>query len=419
MFNLFKRHKYREPKPQPAVEVSDKHVSLRFVLLIVFVVVAVVSLTYGFTSLFSTDPGWRTVEVEGGEVSCGQDFVFNYNVGVSGVDATQEYRSLTSLYTQACRKAYRLFSNEVTDTPGNLFAVNSHINEAVEVDPALYQAFQTVQHYGSRLLYMAPVYAEQERMFSYTNELDAMRYDPAQNPEIMAYIGQMVVFTNDPAHVDLELLENNQVKLTVSAEYLAFAEENGITEFLDFGWTENAFIIDYLAQSMIDGGYTRGCISSYDGFSRNLDVSGESYSFNIFDRLGNDLHMPAKLDYTGVMSIVYLRNYPMSGQSMDRWHYMSFSNGTIATVFLDPADGVSKSATDNLVSYSKDATCSQILMESAAVYLADTLDEGAIAAMQENGIYSIWFEGETLRFNQTDIHLRLDESLNYTAQLVK
>jgi hypothetical protein len=88
-------------------------------------------------------------------------------------------------------------------------------------------------------------------------------------------------------------------------------------------------------------------------------------------------------------------------------------------VEADPADGVSKSATDNLVSYSKDATCSQILMESAAVYLADTLDEGAIAAMQANGIYSIWFEGETLRFNQTDIHLRLDESLNYTAQLVK
>ncbi len=419
MFNLFKRRKYREPKPQPAVEVSEKHVSLRFVLLIIFVVVAVVSLTYGFTSLFGTDPGWRAVEVEGGEISCSQDFVFNYNVGVSGVDATQEYRSLTSLYTQACRNAYRLFHNEVTDAPGNLFTVNSHINEAVEVDPVLYQAFETVQRYGSRLLYMAPVYAEQERMFSYTNELDAMRYDPAQNPEIMDYIRQLVVFTNDPAHVSLELLGNQQVKLTVSAEYLAFAEENGIDAFLDFGWTENAFIIDYLAQTMMDGGYTRGCISSYDGFSRNLDASGESFSFNIFDRLGNELQLPAKLDYSGAMSIVYLRNYPMSGQSMDRWHYMSFSNGSIATVFLDPADGVSKSATDNLVSYSSQASCSEILMESAAVYLADTLDEAAIAAMQEQGIYSIWFEGNVLRFNQTDIHLRLDESLDYTAQLVK
>lgn len=419
MFNLLKRRKYREPKPQPAVEVSEKHVSLRFVLLIIFVVVAVVSLTYGFTSLFSTDPGWRAVEVESGEISCGQDFVFNYNVGVSGVNATQEYRSLTSLYTQACRNAYRLFYNEVTDAPGNLFAVNSHINEAVEVDPVLYQAFETVQRYGSRLLYMAPVYVEQERMFSYTNELDAMRYDPAQNPEIMDYICQLVVFTNDPAHVSLELLGNHQVKLTVSAEYLAFAEENGIDAFLDFGWTKNAFIIDYLAQTMMDGGYTRGCISSYDGFSRNLDASGESFSFNIFDRLGNELQMPAKLDYSGEMSIVYLRNYPMSGQSMDRWHYMSFSNGSIATVFLDPADGVSKSATDNLVSYSSKASCSEILMESAAVYLADTLDETAIAAMQEQGIYSIWFEGKVLRFNQTDIHLRLDESLDYTAQLVK
>lgn len=419
MFNLFKRRKYREPKPQPAVEVSEKHISLRVVLLIVFVVVAVVSLTYGFTSLFSTDPGWRAVEVNSGEVSCGQDFVFNYNLGVSGVNATQEYRGLVDVYTQACRKAYKLFNNEVTDAAGNIYTVNSHVNEPVEVDPALYQAFETVEEYGSRLLYLAPVYAEQMRMFSYTNELDAMRYDPAQNPQIMEYISQIVAFTADAEHVSLELLGNNQVKLKVSAAYLAFAEENGITEFLDFGWTANAFIIDYLAETLLDAGYTRGCISSYDGFSRNLDTSGESYSFNIFDRFGNELYMPAKLDYSGAMSIVYLRNYPMSGQSMDRWHYMSFSNGTIATMFLDPVDGVSKSATDNLVSYASSATCSQILLQSAEVFLADTLDEAALATMQQQGIYSIWFENDVLHFNQQDIHLRLDESLAYTAQLVE
>ena len=421
MFNLFKRRKYREPAPQPLVEVDEKHVSLRLVALIFFVVVAVVSLTYGFTKLFSTDPGWRVVEVEGGSVSCSQDFIFNYQVGVSGVNATQEYKDITAIYTQACQKAYRLFSNEVMDYTGNIYSLNNQVNTAVEVDPALYRALETVQKYESRLVFLAPVYAEHNRMFSYTNELDAMRYDPAQNPEIMDYISQIVEYANNPEHVWLELLENNRVRLCVSEAYMVFAQENGIDIFVDFGWTANAFIIDYLADTMLEAGYTRGYIGSYDGFTRNLDRTEENYSFNIFDRLGNDLNLSAKMDYNGPMSIVYLRNYPMSGQSQDRWHYFAFPNGSIATVFLDPADGVSKSATDNLVSYSTGFGCGEILMRSANVYLKDTLDEGAIAAMAEQDIFSIWFDGSKLLYNQEDIHLRLDDSLeaSYTTQLVK
>lgn len=421
MFNLFKRRKYREPAPQPLVEVDEKHVSLRLVALIFFVVVAVVSLTYGFTALFSTDPGWRVVEVEGGSVSCSQDFIFNYQVGVSGVNATQEYKDITAIYTEACRKAYRLFSNEVTDHTGNIYSLNDQVNTAVEVDPALYRALETVAQYDSRLVFLAPVYAEHNRMFSYTNDLDAMRYDPAQNPEIMDYISQIVEFANNPEHIWLELLGNNQARICVSEAYLTFAQENEIDLFADFGWTANAFIVDYLADTMLEAGYTKGYIGSYDGFTRNLDATEESYSFNIFDRIGNELNLPAKMDYNGPMSIVYLRNYPMFGQSQDRWHYFAFPNGHIATVFIDPSDGVSKSATDNLVSYSKNLGCSEILMQSANVYLKDTLEETAIAAMAENGIFSIWFAGNKLLYNQEDIHLRLDDSLEtrYTVQLIK
>ena len=73
------------------------------------------------------------------------------------------------------------------------------------------------------------------------------------------------------------------------------------------------------------------------GFTRNLDVSGNSYSFNLFDRQNSDIYLPAVMQYKAPMSIVYLRNYPMSSQ--DRWHYYSFTNGRIVTACIDPADG--------------------------------------------------------------------------------
>lgn len=60
------------------------------------------------------------------------------------------------------------------------------------------------------------------------------------------------------------------MRLEVSEEYQNWMAENGYETYLDFYWMKNAFIVDYLADLMIENGYIRGAISSYDGFNRNL-----------------------------------------------------------------------------------------------------------------------------------------------------
>ena len=112
-----------------------------------------------------------------------------------------------------------------------------------------------------------------------------MRQIPRENKETAAYFEEFLTYANDPDAVDLELLGDNRVRLHVSEEYLAFAAENGIDSFIDFYWMKNAFIVDYLAESLADAGFTNGSISSYDGFVRNLDERDVSYSFNIYDRV--------------------------------------------------------------------------------------------------------------------------------------
>lgn len=372
------------------------HVGLRVALAVLAALVAVAAFGYGIQGVLNRNNGWQTVESYVDGVDCSDDFTLQYYCGT-----TAEYKAVCALYTQALEQAYQLFYPE-----GELDKLNCAPNQTVEVDPVLYRALELVQSTGSRCLYLAPVYVEYDRVFQCENEVEAAGYDPARDEATGAYTAQIAAFANDPAMIDLELLENSRVRLVVAAEYLDFAAENEIEEFLDFAWMKNAFIADYIADTLAEGGYTSGYLASYDGFTRNLDAS-RSYGFNLFDRQGNEVGLPAVMSYTGPMSIVYLRNYPMS--DADRWHYFTFSDGRIATAFVDPADGRDKSAADNLVAYSANVGCGEILLKLSSVYLADTLDEQALWALPEEQIHAVWFDGLVLKHTQADLSLAVTE----------
>lgn len=402
-------------KPVKRIELSEQNIKLRTILIVVFLSIAVVSIMVGLVSMLNTDPGWVEVEINASEANCSGDFAFVYNFGRSGMSATLENKQLTALYSDLTTSAYQIFSAEVeAEGVNNLRYLNDHVNETVTVDPVLYEALVLVEQYGSRHPYLAPIYVEYNRIFITENDGEAAQYDPAQNPELVPYLQETAAYTSDPAMVSIALLGENQVRLNVSDAYLAYAEEYGIDTFVDLNWMKNGFIIDYLADQLAANGFTNGYLSSYDGFTRNLDTSGESYSFNIFDRQGREAFLPARLNYASPISIVYLRDYPMSQQ--DRWHYYAFESGEIATIFLDPADGMSKSSIDSLVSYSETAGCAEILLQTGPVFIAEDFSADTLAALSGEAIYSVWCEGNTLCYNEPDAELVLaeDAAASYT-----
>lgn len=384
------------------IEVEHTNIKLRIVCAVLAALVAVAAFGYGIHSLLERESGWQALDsyVDGVDIS--DDFVLQYFFDASGASATTMYKAASALYTQALEQGYQLFYPD-----GELARVNAAPNEAVEVSAGLYEALELIQSAGDRCLYLAPAYVEYDRMFLYENEDEAARFDPARDSETGEYVARIAAFANDPTMIDLELLGGGRVRLAVAQEYLDFAAENDIGDLLDFGWMRNAFIVDLIAQTMEQGGFTAGYVSSYDGFTRNLDGSGQGYSFNLFDRQGNEICLPAVMSYTGPMSIVYLRNYPMS--DADRWHYYSFSDGRIATAFVDPASGENKSAADNLVGYSQSAGCAEILLKLSPVFLADVLDEAALEALPAEQIHAVWFEGTRLKRTQETLRVNLTE----------
>lgn len=401
----------RKLKPIREVELDNRNFTLRVILLAVCLVVAFVSIGVGISLLVNKQEGWQKVEVSTGEMNCSNEFTLQYCFGQGEMSATEEYRSVSRLYSQACQEGYRFFYRE-----GELARINAAPNQSVGVSPALYRALELIRALDSRYAYLAPVYVEYDRVFLCENEAEAAMYDPGRDPELAQWLAQLAAYCADPSMIDLELLGGNTVRLYVSEQYLSFAREHEITEFLDLGWLRNAFIADHIADTLAEAGFTRGYTASYDGFTRNLDPG--SYRLNIFHRQADQIDLPGVISYNGPASVVSLRDYPMS--AADRWHYFSFSDGRIVTAMADPADGLNKSALSDLVAYSYTESCAEVALRIAPIYIRDSFSEETLTALTADGIYAVWCEDQVLCHTQEDLSVELtaDAATPYTVRFV-
>ncbi len=368
------RHSPRKPTPITHIELSEKHKKIRMILICVLLAIGVVAIGTGIYSLLNTEPGWQIVEANPTDFSCSENFTFQYHF--DGETATADRKKLSLLYTEAMEKSYWLFTaDQSSQEISNVYTINHSVGKEVTVDPALYEAFSLMEKYGSRYLYLGPVYAQYDNVFYSENDAQATDHDPAHNPEIASYIQELIAFIGDPSAITLELLGENRVKLAVSPEYLAFAQEHQIENFLDFNWMKNAFIADYFASILQENGYTSGFIASVDGFTRNLDTSGTPFSLNVLDRVDTALYSAAVMEYQGPGSIVYLRDYPMLEE--EKYQYHVWENGEITSAKISPADGYSKGSRSNLITFSKDAGCAEVLLQTAPLFIADRFDGDA------------------------------------------
>ena len=402
-------------RPVQRIELSESHVKLRMILIVVLLAIATVAIVIGLSSALKTEPGWQEIRVASVKMNCGEEFTLSYDFTNAGSAATAQSKALTTLYSTACENAFLMFSPDVSgEGTANVYDLNARPNETLTVDPVLYQALSLIQQYGNRNLYLGAVYAEYNRIFWAENEVEAASYDPVQNPELVGDLAQLAAFANDPAMIDVQLLGNNQVKLMVAEEYLSFVKDNEIEKLIDFGWMKNAFIADHLAQVLTENGYTDGYIASFDGFTRNLDQRANTYSINLFDRIGFDIYHSAVMRYEAPASIVSLRDYPL-GQS-DQRNYYAFPGGHIASFLIDPADGMCKASVDSLIAYGKNQSCAEILLQLVPVFIADTFSNSRLLELASSDIHSLWCEGQSIYHTdaQVDLTILPQDNMTYT-----
>lgn len=422
MGRTVKNQNTQRPKPVEKIRLSEKHIYLRVFLVILLLAVAAVSFTYALTSCFKEETGWKVIKVSSAaKANVGDEFTFQYELGGGETSATVEYKALTILYSDAMVKAYEIFNaDESFDDVVNLYEINQHPGEVLTVEEPLYRALELLEQYGNRNLYLGPVYEEMYNLFQCKEDYETASFDPEQNEVLREEFAVIADFAADPEAIHLKLLGENQVRLEISEEYQNWLTENGYETYLDFYWMKNAFIVDYLADVMIGKGYTRGAVSSYDGFNRNMDEREQPYSFNILDRVGQEIYPAAVMEYNGPESIVYLRNYPVSDQ--DQAHYYEMKSGEIRTAYIDGKDGLSRTARNDLVAYSSEKSCAEVLLAMVPVYISDSFDASALEKWAVDGIYFIYCEDRVIHYNDGKLTLKQlyqKDDVVYTAALTE
>ncbi len=421
---LFKR-KSKEKKPilLEVTSFTDKERRIRILFVIIFAVIGIVALTYAISGLIRHESGWQTIQAD--QVNTGaldKEILFQYYIGNSGFGVSGELKKVKQMYSELLRQSHQLFNASET-FPGvyNLAYLNEHVNEIVKVDQVLYDSFEKLERHQSRALYLAPIYELLEYAFFAEFDMESASYDPITSEDARAFYAEVAAFASDPDSIRLEMLGDFNVRLFVSQEYLDFAKDTGIEKFIDLFWMKNAFIVDYVADHLIEEGITKGNLSSYDGFIRNLDQSETSYSINVFDRVGQDIYQPARFDYKGRIAMVYLRNY--KHYDLDRMHYYTRPDSTVLTSYVSPVDGLPHSALNDFTAYSRNIGCSDILLHVAPLYIAEKLDEQRLKDLPSQGIEYFFCDANRRicysESNATFSEIVQEEEIAYTLFLMR
>lgn len=399
------RDKRPNLKPVTKIELSEKNMTWRFVLLIVLLVIAAISFTVFLFSLFSKDDGWRTIESASDQPRYSGEITLQYDLGKGSENATAEYKRLAALYGDALDSAYKsLTANESFIGFINLRSVSDSTNEELVVSPLLYRTLKTMVKDGGRMLYMAPIYSLYANVFDSSDDVIAKKYDPNFSIELYADVQEALSYINNPEHIRLEFLDDDacKLRLAISEEYEAFLEDGAFDTKITLGVFELAFVVDYLAEALSNEGYTRGIVSSYDGFTRNLGMDENSVRSNVLDiNSKHEILTVGYLNYTGARSFVHFRNFPMV--ELDLFRYYVYEDGRVVSNMIDPDTGKNANVLSQMTVYSENKSCAELALMSYPLFVSDILDGQAINDLTYLGVYTVYAFDKTVFYNEESL----------------
>lgn len=370
--------------PVKNVEVGKPNVRKRLIVITILFAIGIVGIGMGIFFSRQWEDGWKIVESDN-VLGCASEISFHYYL--AGEGAAERSKEVARLYTELCAKEDIAYSLKETGN-GNLAYLNAHPNETVEICPELYGTLEKLKKYGCRYLFLGPAYETYEGLFSCSEDRETVDFDPVQNPELADEFRQVAAFAGDPGMVDTELLGGNKVRLKVADPYAAFAKERTLHNFVDLRILKNAAILEDMAAVFAEKGYTDGYMQTADGFGVNLKA-GEEFLINVANA-GDGII--AQLRAEPPVAFAALRDYALTDS--DKWRVYTFADGSVRTIFLDPEDGLPKTAAlHDLLLLSKEKGCLELAALGAEIFGKESF---VPEKLPEKGLTSVWCEGRIL-----------------------
>ncbi len=389
-------------KPVNKIELSESHIKLRVIALIIAVLVVIGSLIFIIVKYTTKDKGWNRIELTDNSIN--EQYYFDYELGDS---PTKEYKEVSNIYETSMTYAYSLFdSYKEYDNVNNVYYINNNPNKEIAIEGLLYNAFKDVKASNSNSIFLGPI-------VSYYNSLilaNDLAYDPYTNEDIQAEIEEYINMINDKNHFELRLLDNNKIYLYTSTDFQKLVDDIGIG-IINFNYLKNAFILDYLKEKLNNANFMSGYINSYDGYKVSLGSHIE-YSYEIHDEHDKLADLVGTFKNSNKLNVVTFKNTVTS--TSDNKLIKILPNGSRRTYYIDENDGLSKESVKYLCGYSTNNKLSDIALNMEKVYISDNFD---ITKLNNDNKY-IWINDKVI--NYTDDKLKIDTLLDgYTTKLVQ
>ncbi|MBP5343319.1 hypothetical protein J6Y73_05280 [bacterium] len=377
------------------IELNEKHIPLRVVLLIVVIIIAITAFGIFFSSLLSADPGWMVIEeINTNYPSIGQDFILNYNVPKK--DSTLMKKKVQGIYSDLVEKPLILFDT-LNDYEGyiNLKYINEHPNEIIEVDSLLYNSFKKINEYGNKTIFLGPVYSQYRSLFTSLNNTEAYEFDAKYNDSMKEYFSTICTYLENNK-INIELFENNKIRLNVLDDYLTYSEENNITDYLDFWTLKNAFVSDYIVDNLFENGITDFILSSNDGYNYVVGVT-EEVAIEVWQKTKKQKNLVGRLTFSGTKAFVNYSDSPLDINEDNYYVYYDKDDKTndildITSRYIDPSDGIAKEASKIYYACSSTLGSADVALSIIDIYTRNNIDTSKVSEILENGIYSLYLD---------------------------
>lgn len=331
------------------LEVSDKHIGLKVVLFIVFLVIAVSAFSYGVTLIGKKESGYQSISVssssQGSEVATfAKEISFSHYFEGTSNSIKKEVRTLQKVYTSILYDVCRQLDAENTyEGAVSLGALNSNLGVAVSVSPELYavlkDAYSRTLEKKNFNMFAGALYAEWKSILILD---DASEFDPLNNEYMTYRIGEIAKEVSDLSNFTLEFLDDSTctVLFDVSEHYLAFSSEFELSSVvLDLNLMANAYKLSLLAQELEALGYKNGYLVSNDGLvvtlSETFEQSFVLYGIENENPLSSNIVERGAVAVSGAASKVYMSAFAFGS------YYNATVNGHLRNLFFDTTTGES------------------------------------------------------------------------------
>ena len=284
------------------IAVSTKHVKLRIVLTISFLIIAVASITIGVVSMGHKDPGYYSFNADYND----EDPL--YRSGYQGVlyfsgnsnKIKSDIAEARAIMSDSLLKSYRLFNEKDfiigLNTLGDL---NNNPNQEVALDPVLYavldDALTKTNENKNYSLYSGPLYDYWEKLAN-LGENAREANDPKNSLVYKADLENLVKYCSS-TYVNLELKGDNKAILHVEEEYLNYLKEEEITSpIVSLNILKDAYRVKLLLDDFANTSFQNGYFTADPGLLVSLKEHHDPV-YTLYDNKKGSVQKAGKVNF--------------------------------------------------------------------------------------------------------------------------